>query len=109
MSSPPIVSTLIDIRRPSSVLVAAAAMWAGEHRWYSASGRVKSHVGISTNSIGALMVAVQLDSVSISSFMIGLLDDLKWDASTGSGCVDVCSSDGNPAFSGTQCQPEPPL
>jgi len=32
---------------------------------------------MSTNSTGALMVAVQLDSVSISSFMIGLLEDLK--------------------------------
>jgi hypothetical protein len=30
---------------------------------------------MSTNSIGALMVAVQLDSVSISPFIISLLED----------------------------------
>jgi RND family efflux transporter MFP subunit len=35
----------------------------GEQRWYSASGRPKSHVEMSTNSIGALTTAVQLDSV----------------------------------------------
>ena len=39
-------------------------MWAGEQRWYSASGRLKSHVEMSTNSMGVLRTAVQLDSAA---------------------------------------------
>jgi hypothetical protein len=34
---------------------------AGEHAWYSDSGSVKHQDGISTFSIGALMVAEKLD------------------------------------------------
>ncbi|MGW2523760.1 hypothetical protein ACWC09_43615 [Streptomyces sp. NPDC001617] len=53
----PIISTLIDIRRPSSVVVEPAAMWSGgAHRWYSASGREKSQLAMSILSMGAWMV-----------------------------------------------------
>jgi hypothetical protein len=62
MRLPPIVSTLIDIRVPSGALVKPAAMCAGEHPWYSFSGRAKHQSGISMFSIGALMIAEKDES-----------------------------------------------
>jgi hypothetical protein len=54
MSVFPIISTLIDIFLPSSVVVAAQEIWSGgQQRQYSASGWVKSQPAMSTFSIGA--------------------------------------------------------
>src|SRR3954465_8051906 len=61
------ISTLSDIRRPSGAVVAPAATWAGEHAWYSASGSEKHQAGMSTFSIGALIVAEKLDSMIVKS------------------------------------------
>ena len=52
----------MDIRRPSGAVVKPAAMCAGEQPWYSVSDRLKHQVGMSIFSIGALMVAVKLES-----------------------------------------------
>src|SRR6516164_6293852 len=69
MRLPPITSTLIDIGRPSSVVVVPAAIWSGgAQRWYSASGRCSSQSAMSTRSIGAWIVA--LFSVSTSTMSV---------------------------------------
>ena len=44
-----------------------AEQWAGEQAWYSASGKLKHHEGISTFSIGALILAEKLDSTKVLS------------------------------------------
>ncbi len=67
----PIISTLIDIGMPSSVVDTPAAMWAGgQQRWYSALGRWQSQSAMSTRSIGALMMWQKADSASIGSDMV---------------------------------------
>src|SRR5262249_14666125 len=56
----------VDLR-PSGwrdgAVVKPAAMWAGEQPWYSLSERPKHHAGMSTLSIGALTVAMKLESI----------------------------------------------
>lgn len=51
----------MDMRLPSGEVVAPAEQCAGEQAWYSDSGKLKHHEGISTFSIGALIVAEKLD------------------------------------------------
>jgi hypothetical protein len=70
---PPRISTLIDMRRPSGDVVAPAEQCAGEQDWYSDSGSVKHQVGMSTLSIGALIVAEKLDSTKVLSSIVILL------------------------------------
>jgi hypothetical protein len=57
----------MDIRLPSGEVVAPAEQCAGEQAWYSDSGKVKHHEGISTFSMGALIVAEKLDSTKVLS------------------------------------------
>ena len=71
------VSTLIDIGRPSSVEVIPAAMWACEQRWYSASGRLKSQSAISTFSIGAWTTAVTVERDRVRPFDMGSFRGLR--------------------------------
>src|SRR6516164_2830983 len=74
MRLPPITSTLIDIGRPSSVVVVPAAIWSGgAQRWYSASGRCSSQSAMSTRSTGAWIVAVFLDSTSTMSVRMSVV------------------------------------
>jgi hypothetical protein len=63
------ISTLMDMRLPSGAVVNPAETWVGEQPWYSRSGRLKHQAGISIFSIGALMVAVKLESTICLSFM----------------------------------------
>jgi hypothetical protein len=57
MSVLPIISTLTDMGMPSSVLVKPQEMWSGgQQRQYSASGNLKSQLGMSIFSSGALMM-----------------------------------------------------
>ena len=67
------ISTLIDMRSPSGVVVKPAATWAGEQPWYSLSGRVNTQAGRSIFSIGALMIAVKLESTISCSLMTMVL------------------------------------
>src|ERR1700722_5457316 len=55
------------MRRPSGEVVAAAEQWAGEQAWYSDSDKLKHHEGMSTFSIGALILAEKLDSTKVLS------------------------------------------
>ena len=70
ISASPIVSTLIDMGRPSSLVVWPAAMCVCEQRWYSVSGRLNSQSAISTFSRGALMMWVTVDMESVRSLVI---------------------------------------
>lgn len=63
----PIISTLIDMGCPSSLVVWPAAMCTCEQRWYSASGRLNSQSAISTFSRGALMIWATVDMESVRS------------------------------------------
>src|SRR5690348_6787841 len=52
----------MDIGRPSSVRVEPQAIWSGgAHRWYSASGKPKSHLPMSTCSMGTSMTWLKAD------------------------------------------------
>src|SRR5580704_9284230 len=55
------------MRRPSGEVVAPAEQCAGEQAWYSDSDKLKHHEGISTFSIGALILAEKLDSTKVLS------------------------------------------
>jgi hypothetical protein len=58
------------MRRPSGALVAPAEQCAGEQAWYSASDSAKHQEGISTFSMGALILAEKLDSTKVWPAMI---------------------------------------
>jgi len=60
----------MDMRRPSAPIVFAAEIWAGEQSWYSFSGRLKAHSGIFIFSIGALIIALKLESTSSFAIFI---------------------------------------
>src|ERR1700675_3484253 len=55
------------MRRPSGVVVKPAGQWAGEQAWYSASGKLKHHVGISIFSMGAFTMAEKLELARVLS------------------------------------------
>jgi hypothetical protein len=48
-------------------VVVPAEKWAGEHAWYSDSGNVKHQEGISTFSMGALIMAEKLELTMVLS------------------------------------------
>jgi hypothetical protein len=52
----------MDMRLPSGAVINPAETCAGEQPWYSFSGRLKHHAGMSIFSIGVLIIAVKLES-----------------------------------------------
>jgi hypothetical protein len=61
------------MRRPSAPVVTAAEKCAGEQAWYSDSGNVKHQEGMSTFSMGALMMAEKFEFTKVLSSIFLLL------------------------------------
>src|ERR1700756_4263341 len=80
------------MRRPSGEVVAPAEQCAGEQAWYSDSDKLKHHEGISTFSIGALILAEKLDSTKVLSsicrppIVFFMINDMS------GGCLRICDA-----------------
>src|ERR1700686_2368356 len=80
------------MRRPSGEVVAPAEQCAGEQAWYSDSDKLKHHEGISTFSIGALILAEKLDSTKVMSsifrspIVLFMIDEIS------GRCLRICNA-----------------
>src|ERR1700751_3793116 len=71
------ISTLIDMRSPSSEWVVAPGICAMEHCWYSSSVRVNSHSGISILSTGAWITALESLRRNSGAFLLRPVFDFR--------------------------------